>query len=360
VVIATGGNLGGAILTQPLVLALRERFPRTHLAVVSNTDAGREFMRFAGVGDSFWTIRPRSLASPGWAKSYVTVLAKLAARRPTLLVVNFNSGIEPYLAPLRIRARVGHVGEDPMGRAIPWTSAVNVPVPVTSDMNWLGTYRLLGDRVGAKLPGPPSVEVPASWKAWAKERLEGLGLADSEGGIAVQAGVWPLQAWKEWPVARVADACRILWTQRGLRPVLVGDGDGVATARKLRQELSGIPVISIVGQTNIAQAAAIIAKCRATIANDSGIMHLSAAVGTPTVAVYGMSNPAKTWCYGPPHRFVRRMDCVPCTDRDYRILMNCEHRKCLTRLEPERVSHAVLESLDEERVPRPGGGFGKL
>jgi ADP-heptose:LPS heptosyltransferase len=360
VVVATGGNLGGAILTLPLVAALRQRYPNTHLAVVSNTSGGRDFMKFAGIGDSFWEIKPGSPVRPGWLRGYLPDLVKLAARRPSLLVSNHNSGIEPFLAPLRIKARVGHVGEDPMGRAIPWASVFNIPVPVTSKMNWLDTYRELADRVGAEFSGPPKVKIPDSMRQWAAERLTELGLANDEHGFAVQVGVWQLQAWKEWPVAKLADACRAIWNERGLRPVLLGDIAGLPIAAELQQRLEGIPVISLVGETSVAQAAAIIANCKATIANDSGIMHLSAAVGTPTIGVYGMSNPAKTWCYELPHRFVRRNDCVPCTDQDYRILKGCAHRKCLTRLESEPVTSAVLEALDETLSAQPRAASGEL
>jgi ADP-heptose:LPS heptosyltransferase len=220
-------------------------------------------------------------------------------------------------------------------------------------MNWFETYRMLAKSVGAELSGPPAVEVPKSDRTWAKGRLTELGLTDDEECIAIQVGVWSVQAWKGWPVEHLADACREIWMTRGLRPVLLGDADGIPIAAELRRQLSDIPVISLVGETSIAQAAAIIANCVATIANDSGIMHLSASVGTPTVAVYGMSNPTKTWCYESPHRFVRRTDCVPCYDLDFRILEGCEHRKCLTMLEPKHVVSAVFDALADVQSSQP-------
>lgn len=346
VVVVTGGNLGGAVLSLPLVTAVRKRFPRTHLAVVSNTTVGREFMEFAGVGDSFWTMPADPIRSPLRLLNYLSTLTRLAARRPQLLVSNHDGHIDGHLLPLRVPVRVGHTGASPPGHPLRWGSTFNIPVPVTRDMNWLETYRLLAERLDAPFSGPPSVTVPEPLRQWADNRLAEMGLGGEEACVAVQIGVWEQQAWKQWPVRHLADLCSALWAERGLRPVLLGDSTGARATEELRQLASDLPAISLVGSTGIAQAAAIMDRCRVSVCNDSGLMHLSAAVGTPTVAVYGMTNPAKTWCYGSPHRFVRREDCLPCYDLDTRVLARCEHRMCLTQLDPDRVLRAVLDILE--------------
>jgi heptosyltransferase-2 len=273
-------------------------------------------------------------------------MAGIIAKRPAMLVSNHDCGIDAGLVPLRIPVRVGHTGYSPAGRSVPWSTAYNVPVPVTTDMNWLETYRMLAERVGADFPGPPSVDVPDPLLTWADDKLLSLGLEVGEKCAAVQIGVWQVQAWKEWPVSHLAEMCRSLWSQHKVRPVLMGDSGGAGAAAELQRLIPEVPTISLVGTTSVSEAAAIIERCDVTICNDSGLMHLSAAVGTPTVAVYGMTNPAKTWCYDSPHRFVRRMDTLSCYDLDTRVLESCPHRMCLTQLEPELVLSAVLDALD--------------
>ena len=74
VVVATGGNLGGAILSTPLIKAVRNRFPETHIAVITNTELGRQLVEMAGISDSTHLINPpsRSLNSPiQWIKSLI-------------------------------------------------------------------------------------------------------------------------------------------------------------------------------------------------------------------------------------------------------------------------------------------------
>ena len=355
VVITTGGNLGGAILSSPLIRAVRERFPDTHLTVVSNTAVGREFMEFFGVGDSFYTIEGFGVGdgifTVGGSTSrssrkyidYLSTLVRIARRRPELLIGNYNGQIEHLLIPLRIPVRVGHSGTNLVGHPLAWSSMFNVPVAIHRGMNWLETYRLLSERVGAAFPGVPSVTVPRRLRDWAGAELTQLGLEEDEACLAVQIGVWQPQAWKQWPVARLAELCRMLWKTHRIRAVLLGDRSGRRSLEEFRSVARDVPSVSLVGSTTVAQAAAILSRCRASVCNDSGLMHLSAAVGTPTVAIYGMTDPAKTWCYSPPHRMVRQEDCVPCYNLDSRILARCEHKGCLSQLEADRVYRAVVE-----------------
>ncbi|HEX2188400.1 MAG TPA: hypothetical protein VHG51_05850, partial [Longimicrobiaceae bacterium] len=149
VVVVTGGNLGGAIISVPLVRAVRARFPRSHLAVVSNTRSGRELMELAGVGDSFHTLPEGALRSRGGLRGYAATLRRLRAARPEVMVSNFDSQVDHLLAPLRIPVRVGHAGRRATGGDLLWQHTLNVPVPVDTGTNWLESYRRLAERIGA-------------------------------------------------------------------------------------------------------------------------------------------------------------------------------------------------------------------
>lgn len=346
VVVVTGGNLGGAIISIPLVRAVRERFPRSHLAVVSNTRSGRELMELAGTGDSFHTIPEGALRTREGLRGYAATLRRLRGTRPELMIANFDSQVDHLLAPLRIPVRVGHAGRRATGGELLWQHLLNVPVPVHTGMNWLDSYRMLAERVGARFPGHPALEVAPGLRERAGEMLRGHGLADGERALAVQVGVWPHQEWKQWPPRRLAEACAALWRTRGLRPVLLGSDTGERTRRELRAAAPEVPFIDLVGSTTIAEAAAVLDRCAVSICNDSGLMHLSAAVGTPTVALYGMTDPEITWCHGPEHRVVRRQDCRPCYSVAPRVLAACPHKMCLAALPVAAVVAAAAELAD--------------
>ncbi|HEV2149062.1 MAG TPA: glycosyltransferase family 9 protein, partial [Longimicrobiaceae bacterium] len=142
------------------------------------------------------------------------------------------------------------------------------------------------------------------------------------------------------------------WRTRGLRPVLLGSDTGERTRRELRSAAPDVPFIDLVGATTLTQAAAVLDHCAASVCNDSGLMHLSAAVGAPTVALYGMTDPEVTWCHGPEHRVVRRLDCRPCYSIAPEVLAACPHKRCLTDLPVQAVVAAVVE-LAERGSARP-------
>ncbi len=102
---------------------------------------------------------------------------------------------------------------------------------------------------------------------------------------------------------------------------------------------------NLAGSTSLIQAVDLIGACKTVVSNDSGLMHVAAAVGCNVVAVYGSSSPK----YTPPLTdklavLNTDIDCRPCFER------TCpkEHLKCLTELEPAR----VLSAIDRfDRIP---------
>jgi heptosyltransferase-2 len=116
--------------------------------------------------------------------------------------------------------------------------------------------------------------------------------------------------------------------------------------------------VNVVGRTSIAETAALLAQCDLFVGNDSGPMHIAAAVGTPVVAVFGPSNIGAWGPYSPegersPHTVVSRsLPCMPCFYRGHSVGLRegCGTRECLTLLDPRPVLQACRRAL--ERVPR--------
>jgi len=120
----------------------------------------------------------------------------------------------------------------------------------------------------------------------------------------------------------------------------------------LRQEcaaaLEGV-VLNLTGRTTVKQAAAVLARCKLLISNDSGVVHLAAAVGTPVVAVFGPSNDGAWGPYPPAeHRVVRAtLPCSPCFYRGKSLgtPQGCPTRECLQLVTPEMVAQAAEQLL---------------
>ena len=346
IVLVTGGNLGGTILTLPLAEAVRRRFPDAHLTIACNTPVGKEFMETFGPADEVHVVSSTALKSPGQFGTYLRTLRRIWKNRPDLLISNHDSHIDPFLIPLRIPVRVGHVGTNILGNPLRWSRMHNAPVQMDAGMNWLESYRDIAKRLDSDLAGPPKLNVSDAMEDRGRQLLASQGVGDGERCVAIQAGVWKEHAWRQWPMERFVELCRILWRDHELRPVLLGDAGGVESAAQFQSMAPDLPVVSLVNQTSVEEAAGVITQCAVSVCNDSGLMHFSAAVGTPTVGIYGMTNPAETWCYEPPHRIARRDDCLPCYHLDSRVLSGCEHRKCLTELDPETVRLAVAQAIN--------------
>ena len=152
---------------------------------------------------------------------------------------------------------------------------------------------------------------------------------------------------KRWPAAYFAE----LGLRTGLPLVLLGSAKEAALCDEIAQSIHQErpkTARNLAGLTDLSQAMALIASSQAMLSNDSGLMHVAAAMGVPQVAVFGSSSPLHTppmsdkavvlWLkneasYQPP------LDCAPCFQRTCPL----GHLRCLNDLTPERVEQAWRE-----------------
>ncbi len=346
VVICTGGNLGGAILSLPLIQAARLRWPDAHLAVVGNTSHSIEVVKLLNLGDSHYVLENLS-----WKESFLNLrpsadLKALIQLKPDVVISNHNFTLDARIAFLRAPVRVGHVGYSPSGDKLLWDKFFNIRVPSVPGRNWLDSYADITKIFGVPSITSPKIILENQAKANAKERLQHLGLGQGALTVAIQAGVWEKQMFKQWPVEFLAQTCLSLWSELNMIPVILGGKGQEVTTQFIRERLpEDALVIDLVGKTTVLEAASVLSLCTVTLANDSGLMHLSAAVGTPTIALYGMTDPDITWCYeeAAQHRLIRRQDCRPCYSFDADLIAQCASRSCLRNIHPDLVTRTVLD-----------------
>jgi heptosyltransferase-1 len=131
---------------------------------------------------------------------------------------------------------------------------------------------------------------------------------------------------KRWPAEKFAALVRPLRERFGLATVVAGSADD----SKLAAMIPG--AVDLTGRTPLRQLVAVLEKASLVIANDTGPMHIAAALGRPLVAVYGPTDPAQTGPYGRDDSVVRLdLVCSPCFSR------KCTHRTCLVQLDVEHV-----------------------
>ena len=152
---------------------------------------------------------------------------------------------------------------------------------------------------------------------------------------------------KRWPAAYFSE----MGLRTGLPVVLLGSAKEAALcddiAKRINQERPK-NARNLAGKTDLSQAMALIASSQAMLSNDSGLMHVAAAMGVPQVAVFGSSSPLHTpplsdkavvlWLKNEAS-YQPALDCAPCFER----ICPLGHLRCLNDLTPERVEQAWRE-----------------
>ncbi|MCR8922109.1 lipopolysaccharide heptosyltransferase II [Dasania sp. GY-MA-18] len=198
----------------------------------------------------------------------------------------------------------------------------------------------LAYKPGAELPQHlprPSLQVD---EANAQAVVAKFGLADKPFlALCPGAEFGPAKRWPEQHYAAVAQQ----FIQRGWRVALFGSANDVAVAETIQGLLSAEArqhCISVAGQTSLAEAVDLLAKASAVVSNDSGLMHIAAALARPMVVVYGSTSPGFTPPLSDNVRVEQlAVDCGPCFKRECPL----GHLKCLQDLAASR----VINSLDQ-------------
>jgi ADP-heptose:LPS heptosyltransferase len=185
---------------------------------------------------------------------------------------------------------------------------------------------------------PPDFRFPIA--AEAEARVDGLiarhGLGGRPLAVLAPGTVWET---KHWTVEGFAETAGRL-IRMGWAAALVGSPaerercQAVAAARPGVRDLSG--------QTTLSDLAALVRRAGVCVTNDSGAMHLAAALGRPVVSVFGPTDPLWVGPYGRPHAVVRAG--APCSPCYLRQLRQCRHgHVCMTEVAGE----AVVQRIDE-------------
>lgn len=198
----------------------------------------------------------------------------------------------------------------------------------------------------------PDGDVLEAWTndsdaAFAAETLRAAGIGPEEMlvGLGPSGGHSIL---KQWPVARFAEVGAALREQHGAR-VLVFGGPGEEALGAALAEALGPTALNLVGRTTLRQMAALMARCRVYVGNDSGPTHIAAAVGTPVVAVFGSSCRHRFRPGGRSRLVWRELDCGPCrrTKHEENRCHVCiyDAPRCLTDISAEEVCLAASRQL---------------
>lgn len=158
---------------------------------------------------------------------------------------------------------------------------------------------------------------------------EGIEEDDLLIGLSPGAVFGPAKRWPPERFAAIGDWAVERW---GAKIVLLGGPGEQGICALLAEHMKRAP-FNVCGRTTLRQAMALIKRCRFFVTNDSGLMHVAAALDVPTIAIFGSTNHVATGPRNPKARIVRRnLHCAPCLKRECPI-----NYDCMTGIEPEDV-----------------------
>jgi heptosyltransferase-2 len=243
---------------------------------------------------------------------------------------SIKSALVPFLA--RIPRRVGYRGE---GRVL----LLNTRLPNPQGRPpMVGYYGALAGGIDPQARPQLHIDDSTVADVLERRRLE----SGAYWAFAPGAEYGPA---KRWPPGHYARLARQLHARHGLVAVLLGSQKEVPLCDEIAALAPGACRV-LAGQTSLEEAMALLAGARGAVTNDSGLMHVCAALGVPQVAVFGSSSPEHTPPLNPRARVIwlkgeiDDLDCIPCFARECRF----GHTRCLSEITPERVARALEEA----------------
>jgi heptosyltransferase II len=363
--------LGDAVMTTPALQRLREALPDAHLALLTHEKLASLWERHPSL-DAILTFAsdesPWSVARRLRAESFQTAVVLPNSPRSALEVwlarvpqrIGYTRPCWSWLLTCALAPRPGvirmsrrSVKEVRRLISLPaGTASLDSQRPQERSAHQIYDYLHLVAALGANPePLPPKLEITAA----EMQQTELDMLADlrpkaanaASGKPVILLGLNPGAEYgpaKRWPAERFAAVAREVCRKNENCAWLAFGGDGDWQLCSDIARLAGKGVINLAGKTSLRQLMALLKLCRVLLTNDSGPMHVAAALGTPVVVPFGSTAPLLTGPGlpgDPRHQLLQAAaPCSPC----FRRVCPIDFR-CMTGISPDRVAEAVLQAI---------------
>jgi heptosyltransferase II len=321
--------VGDSVLAIPAMKAVRARFPDAEITLLVRPWVAGLFSSAPFV-DKVW-----SEDKPSGLGDWIRITRDMRNRRfdlALLLPNSFESALMMFLG--RVPERVGYATD---GRQWMLTNAVTAASNVGHQVN----YYLNLAKVLSATAERPSIEIEATGqeRESARTLLAAEGIPRGSRFIVLNPGAAYGSA-KRWHEDRFADVADRLATELGVQVAIIGSEAERPIADQIRDRLK-MEAAVLSGKTSLEMLIGVLAESSLMITNDSGPMHIAAALGVPTVAIFGSTDEKATGPYGPRTRIVKHaVDCSPCLLRECPI----DHR-CMNLVTVDDVCRAARELI---------------
>ena len=328
--------IGDFVRCHSVVKLLKARFPARPVDLLSTTLCAPLSDYMPGVRQAIVMDLPRKRL-PVWEHKALAARLRREGYGTTLIMPRtWKAALAPFLAG--IPERIGWVGEWRYG--------------LINDLRWgeRKRPRMVDQCAALALPADapqpeqwplPELRVPAAEFAGWRERL---GLTDPRPVVALAPGaVGPS---KRWPGAHYAELARVL-AARGCDVWIIGGPSEAPLARIISDQA---PDARDLTGTDLRTAILALAASNVAISNDSGLLHVAAALGTPAIGIFGPTSP---WHWAPLNpiaatvqQTVDKLQCQPC----HKPVCGLQHHRCMRNISATQVLEIAQRALADARV----------
>lgn len=347
-------SLGDVLMTTPAIRALKQAQPQRHITLLTSPSGAAlagmlpdvdEFISY----EAPWMKHPHRNASPADDWQMVSQLAENGFDAAVIFTV-FSQNPLPaalmcHLAGIPLR--LAYCRENPYQLLTSWLPDNDSQLRIRHEVRrQLDLVAAVGCR-----PHDERLHMAVPPAAAAKAR-----------GLLAEQGIVPLHPWivvhpgstaasRRYPPEMFAVVIRELVDRHGLRVVLTGSSAEQPLIDAIQARLRK-PIGSLAGQLALGELAAVLASAPLLLSNNTGPVHMAAALGTPVVDLYALTNPQHTPWMVPSRVLSHDVPCKYC----FKSVCPEGHHDCLRRVEPAAVVSAVLDLLQAQHSTAHSSG----
>jgi lipopolysaccharide heptosyltransferase II len=341
-------SIGDVLMTTPAIRALKESGAGRSITVLTSSVGAAIAGLVPEIDDVIVYDAPWMKSSAGVGDADLAVIDQLRGRfdAAAIFTVYSQSPLPAaYLCQLAgIPLRLAHCRENPYQLLTDW---LREPEPQDIVRHEVRRQLDLVAAVGASTDDDQlSLSVPEDAFRAANATLAEFRIDQTRPWTVVHPGATASS--RRYPPESFATVCRTLALEDAWQIVIVGDDSEMEIVEQIQREM-GAPSVWL-RRLKLAELCAVLARAPLVIGNNSGPVHIAAAVGTPVVDLYALTNPQhEPW--GVPKRVLSHD--VPCK-YCYSSVCREIHHDCLRLITPEQVAAAARELLDETNTAHPG------
>ena len=300
-------GIGDLLLTTPLLRGLKENLPDAEINVLT-LDVNKEVLEGNAFVDNILSFNPRNYFD------VIVTLFNIIKRSFDLSICTYPSGLRSAIIGYLSRADTRLAHDITIFRKYPWLFTKNIKVDrikhaVLLNLDFMEALGFETEKINKDL----ILNLSSEDRRFARDFLKAKSVKNEDLLICIHAGGGRFTlSYRSWPKERFAEVADFLIERKGAKVVFIGGKDEIKLIDKISNIMKNKP-INAVGKMSLKKSAALISECRLLICNNSAPMHIAAALGVPTVSIFGPVDQRIHRPWGEGHIVLQKgLKCSPC------------------------------------------------